>query len=334
MENESTADVLIIGAGIAGLMAARVLEDAGVRVMLIDKGRSVGGRLATRRVGDGLADHGAQFFTARTDTFQAAVDSWIKDKLVYEWSRGFSDGSLMQPDSDGHPRYACNGGMNALAQHLASELKSEIRTDLRIATVTGDEDGWILQDQDGNLMSSHGLIMTAPVPQSLELLDEGATRLEEADFAALARITYAECLTGIFLIDGRVTLPQPGAVQRRNSNIQWIGDNRQKGISQETVITVQAGEQYSRQMWSAPDARVLNALKTDLSIFMDKRAEIKDAQLKRWRYSRPLVTHPDRCLLAEFPSALAFAGDAFGGPRVEGAYLSGLAAGAALRDAL
>ncbi len=40
---EQTTDVLIIGAGMAGLIAAAELQRAGRRVL--DKGRGVGGRL-------------------------------------------------------------------------------------------------------------------------------------------------------------------------------------------------------------------------------------------------------------------------------------------------
>ncbi len=54
---------VIIGAGVSGLIAARTLQASGVRVKVLDKGRGVGGRLATRRSGVGVFDHGAQFFT-------------------------------------------------------------------------------------------------------------------------------------------------------------------------------------------------------------------------------------------------------------------------------
>ena len=66
--------VVIVGAGIAGLVAARELAASGVDVRVVDKGRSVGGRLATRRIGDARLDHGAQFFTVRTPAFRARVD--------------------------------------------------------------------------------------------------------------------------------------------------------------------------------------------------------------------------------------------------------------------
>jgi len=67
--------VVIVGAGISGLVAARELAAHDVDVTVVDKGRSVGGRLATRRIGDARLDHGAQFFTVRTPAFQACVDA-------------------------------------------------------------------------------------------------------------------------------------------------------------------------------------------------------------------------------------------------------------------
>src|SRR5689334_15592868 len=104
---------VVVGAGLAGLMAGRTLADAGHDVVLLDKGRSPGGRLATRRVGHARLDHGAQFFTVRSDRFAASVDAWERNGWVHEWCRGFST------PADGYPRYAAAGGMNALAKHLA-----------------------------------------------------------------------------------------------------------------------------------------------------------------------------------------------------------------------
>ncbi|MCZ2097620.1 MAG: FAD-dependent oxidoreductase [Anaerolineae bacterium] len=121
MTQAIATDVLVVGAGLAGLMAARTLVEQGARVIVVDKGRSVGGRLATRRIDGGVADHGAQFFTVRDPAFGAFVERWITEGLVFEWSRGWSDGSL-SVTRDGHPRYAVRGGMNALAKHLAKGL--------------------------------------------------------------------------------------------------------------------------------------------------------------------------------------------------------------------
>jgi renalase len=326
-ENPVNADVLIVGAGMAGLMAANMLTASGLHVIVLDKGRSVGGRLATRRIGPGVADHGAQFFTARDPEFQKWVDQWLAEDLIFEWSRGFSDGSLQTQAVTGHPRYAVRGGMNALGKRLARDLKQHIDVNVRIVTATCDPHGWILQDEFGGLYTSKVLLMTPPVPQSLVILDEGATQLDAEDHDTLAAIEYLPCLAGMFWVEGLLRLPPPGAVQRRTGNILWIGDNQVKGISPDAcIVTVQAGEQYSVQMWSAPDERILSAMRTSLSLYMDEGSVIREAQLKRWRYSRPMTVHPERCFVAKNDPLLVFAGDAFGGPRVEGAVLSGMAA--------
>jgi renalase len=319
------ADILIVGAGISGLMAGRALEGRGLRVALLDKGRSVGGRLATRRIGPGRADHGAQFFTVRTPEFQAWVDQWVDEGLVYRWSTGWSDGSLSSVKPDGHPRYAVRRGMNALAKRLAQGL--DIRVDVRLVAVAPTEKGWLARDDNGEVYTGRALLLTPPVPQALALLEAGGVQLSSTDRAALERIAYVPCVAGLFWVEGAVDLPEPGALQQPGAPISWIADNQRKGISPEaTLITVHAGAEYSRQLWDAPEGEALAALQEGLGAFMDPSARIREAQVKRWRYAQPTILHPERYLLATGLPTLAFAGDAFGWPRVEGAALSGMAA--------
>jgi predicted NAD/FAD-dependent oxidoreductase len=59
------------------------------------------------------------------------------------------------------------------------------------------------------------------------------------------------------------------------------------------------------------------------------RANIVESQVKRWRFATPATIWPDRCWHTE---RLVLAGDAFGGPKVEGAALSGLAAAKVLSE--
>lgn len=331
-ESHVSTDVMIVGAGIAGLMAAQVLTEQGIECIVLEKAAQVGGRLATQKLGSGLADSGAQFFTVRDSAFQAWVDQWIEAELVYVWSHGWSDASLSEPTYDGHPRYAVRGGMHALTQHIAKDLPN-IRTKTEMATATHDEQGWVFQDQDGGIYASKALLLTSPVPQSLYLLDQGATTLHSDDFKLLSKIEYAPSLTGLFQIDGVIRIPTPGAIQRKKSQISWIADNKQKGISSNaTVITIQASDQYSAQMWGSDNERILKALRTELELYMDDGTTIREAQLKRWQYAVPKHIHPERYMVAKDNLALIFAGDAFGGPRIEGAALSGLDAGQRIRD--
>lgn len=328
------ADVLVVGAGITGLMAANLLQKSGLSVIVLDKSASVGGRLETRSIGPGRADLGAQFFTARTPDFRNWVEQWEHEKLVYTWSIGWSDGSLQKPGGDGHPRYAVYGGMKALAKHLAQDLDS-VRLNIEILTLTATHDSWLIQDADGNILSGKALVMTPPVPIALELLRSGATPLSKDNQEALEQVQYAPCLCGVFWVEGTMHLPEPGAVQRHNAPISWIADNQRKGISREaTVLTVHASPEYSEQLWLVSDDDVLGAMRPAFKPYMDAEARIREAQVERWRYSIPTVTHPERCLLADGLPPLVFAGDAFGGPRVEGAALSGVAAGKLLLSKL
>ena len=67
------SQIIVLGAGVAGLTAALELTEAGHRVVVVDKGRGIGGRLATRRIGAAILDHGAQFFTTRGRPFTNLV---------------------------------------------------------------------------------------------------------------------------------------------------------------------------------------------------------------------------------------------------------------------
>jgi predicted NAD/FAD-dependent oxidoreductase len=292
----------------------------------------VGGRLSTRRIGPGLADHGAQFFTVRDPEFDALAQRWLADGIVYEWARGWNDGSLAVT-RDGHPRYAVRGGFNALAKRLAEGLTTRIN--IRVTTVRQNGDGWQAQDELGNMYSGRALLLTAPVPQSLALIDAGSVALSPEDRGSLEQIEYAPSLTGMFWIEGWEGLPPPGAIQRPQAHLSWIADNRRKGISpQALILTVQANGTYSSELWELADNRILAAFKTDLLPFVHGSAKYVEAQLKRWRYAQATILHPERVLLANGLPPLAFAGDAFKEGRVEGAVLSGLHAGRALAERL
>ena len=325
-------DVLIVGAGMTGLMAARTLLERGYSTRLIDKGRSVGGRMATRRVGErGLADHGAQFFTVRTQRLQRHVDRWIADGLVYIWGTGWSDGSVKPTVSDGHPRYVARGGMNKLAKLLARDL--DVVTDRLITRVTAGDDGWSLLDSDGERYDGRALLMTPPMPETLALLSASAISLHPEDADQLRRIHFGSCLCGIHIVAGGIELPAPGAMQNFQSDIYWVADNHAKGISDARIITSHANAKFSRRNWDASEQDIILELESSLAPYMKSDGRVVSTQLKKWRYSVPLTTFPHDHLLSRGLPRLAFAGDAFGGRgRVEGAYLSGIAAGEAIAD--
>ena len=121
----------MVGAGMAGLTAAHRLSGV-TEVVILDKGRGVGGRLATRRIGDATIDHGAQFITTHTSEFAELVERLVGEHVVAPWFRG-RVGPDGVNDSDGHTRFRGSVSMNAIAKSLAIGL--DVRTASQVAAL-------------------------------------------------------------------------------------------------------------------------------------------------------------------------------------------------------
>lgn len=320
---------LIIGAGLSGLVAAKTLSEAGRSVLVVDKGRSVGGRLATRRMEGALLDHGAQFFTTRSAEFTAAVAEWTAAGVTTEWCRGFGP-------EDGYPRYVTNGGMNQLAKHLASQLDSDlvtVVTKVRAQALLQTEDGWGVSYESGarDVDVTRSVIATAPVPQTIDLLIDGATRLDGVTFDELRAITYHGVVGLLTLVDQAPVLGPAGALQQpENSDFTFVADNQAKGISQQPAVTFHVAHALSAALFEQSDDAIAEALLPKAQAVLGSTT-ITAHQVKKWRYAGPVTPYPERCLtVATTPGPLVLAGDAFGSSKVEGAFLSGLAAAEAI----
>src|SRR5690606_26831116 len=250
-------DVVVVGAGIAGLLAARQLQARGLEVVVLERQEQPGGRMATEDIGTGRADTGAQFFSVRDERFAALAREWLDTGLIFEWSRGWLDASAEGGEPDGVPRYAVRGGRQALVERLAGGL--DVRTGLPVPAVGPAGDGCQV-GSGGPMFAARGLVLTPPAVESLALLDAGATPLSPADRAALERIEYAPCIAAMFWYDGEASLPAPGALQNPGERVSWMADNRAKGISESTVLTVHATPEASRELWERPDHEVIPAL--------------------------------------------------------------------------
>ena len=319
----TSADVLVVGAGISGLVAARALAPTR-SVIVVDKGRGLGGRLATRRIGDAVFDHGAQFFTADGPEFADLVASWISAGVAETWFDRLPDSGAGQLGT--HMRYRGVPAMTALAKALADGL--DIRTATTVTSITVVDGQWQATFGSGGAVMASAVVLSSPVPQSLALLDAGAVALAAADSSALGRVDYDPCLAVLAPLHGPSGLAAPGAKRFDGPGLAWVADNQLKGISPVPAVTLHASAEFSRVHWDEPDATIIDALLAEAELASE--AVAGETQVMRWRYAKPSVIHDHPCLLAADLPPLVFAGDGFGGPRVEGAALSGWAAATAL----
>ena len=295
-------------------MAAQSLIKNGHDVVVVDKGRSPGGRLATRRIDDATLDHGAQFFTVRDSVFKSHVEKWIELGLVTEWCRGFN--STAQ-NNDGFPRYRGVRGMTDIAQHLAQGLDVRCNT-LAFSIARGAASKWQLKIDDGSVLDADAIIVTCPLPQAYALLVTADIELPES----MLRTEYDRTICLLAVLDTPSVVTKPGGLQNPDETFSFIADNAIKGISSATALTLHANPQFSLEHWDTSTDDVQRDLLERAKPWIGD-ATVITSQIKKWRFATPLTIWPERYWANEM---IVLAGDAFGGPKIEGAALSGLSA--------
>lgn len=305
-------DVVIIGAGISGLICATELQQAGYLVQLIDKGRGFGGRMATRRMSGARLDHGAQYFTAQDGRFQKYVDQWVAAGVIRTWFR--------KPSSALHPRYAGLHGMTDVPKYLARSL--DVHTEQEASRLYREKDSWIIETKNEERYCGHHLIITAPLPQAMNLLRSNGISLGYEVDRSLDRVDYEKGLAALAILDGPSGLPASGGIKLNNSALSWMADNQMKGISPSVpAITLHATASFAAKHWSTNDAERGRLMLEAADPFL--KGSVVDLAFHRWRYTTPIDPLPETYFM-DIELNLSLAGDAFGGPRIEGAALSGM----------
>ncbi len=341
----ATLDAVIIGAGIAGLTAARELVAAGRSAVVLDKGRGIGGRMATRRLGSAVCDHGAQFFTVRAPAFGGMVAEAHAAGVVVEWCRGFArEGSLGDGRSEGHARWRGVRGMTDLPKQLSALLaqaagdRFTVRTTAKATAVAVDGQRVVVTLEDGETIQAAGGIVTAPVPQAIDLLAAGGlaaggdARAEPGAWESLATVTYDPCFALMLVLDKPSRVLPPGGIQFDGASgepLSWIADNQLKGISPTPALTIHASGSFSREHFETP-ADEVTAMLIDHArpwIDGDPATAVIEKSLQRWKFALPTTVLPEPMVAVSNAPPLVCCGDAFSGPRVEGAASSGQAAG-------
>jgi predicted NAD/FAD-dependent oxidoreductase len=294
------SDIAIIGAGMAGLTAARHLSAAGHAVTLFDKGSKPGGRLATRRGKNFIFNHGCQFFAPRDRGFAAFMD----DMGARHW-----------PEAGQH-RFAGVPDMASLAEAAASGLTVHLAT--RVEGFHRAGDAWELSLPENLKMRFATLVLAIPAAQAAALLAGAAHPFADA----LAPVHLAPCWA--VMLGFGAEIAGPDTLRPETGPLAWIArENSRPGQAPgPTAYTLHATPGWSTaHLDDAPDS-VIAALTAAFAALTGITAPPNHAAAHRWRYAladRPL----GRPCLWDPAIRLGLAGDWCLDGKLEAAYLSG-----------
>lgn len=295
---------IIIGAGIAGLSAAKVLVEKGHDVTILDKGRGVGGRMSTRTIENAKADHGAQYFSVKSAEFQALISSLQTENIAKEWH-------LAQRQN---VRYIGAKGMNTIPKKMATDLT--IRLNEKVVLIAEKQ----IKTESGNTYDFDKLIITIPIPQVIDLFETSEISFSEKDKTVIDSIEYDPCVAVMAVLKQATEIPSGGIILE-NQSVSWIADNFQKGITEIPTATIHASAEFSKKHLEDNLQEVAQEMLSSVNQWINPE-NIVSTQVHRWRYSLACQRYEQPFYQIENQN-IYLGGDGFGIGNVEGAFLSG-----------
>lgn len=340
--------VAVIGAGLAGLRCARTLAEAGASVVVFDKSRGVGGRMATRRLSgtdaegqpwQAEADHGVPSFAARGSAFAQAVHEGVARGWLLPWQPRLAPSSApFEPDE---PQWVATPSMKAWCQALADGL--DVRLQLQVDALLRTDAGWAVH-AGGSLVAQgfDHVVLALPPAQAAALLrplqPDWAVRL--AAWPLQPTWTWLGVSSGMgATLDWEVMLPpvlggdaahSPIARIDRHSGRPW-----RRMASRHEVWTAHATPAWTAAHLEAAPEAVEPLLREALEQAVGHPLRWHGHWAHRWRYAQSTAPAPldGPCWWAP-GLGLGVCGDALGGGGVEGAWTSGQALATLLNAAV
>ena len=270
-------DIIIIGAGLTGLVLAKKLKQSGKECLIVEKSRGLGGRVATRRMDEMGLDHGAAFLS------QISHDSELK--------------SFTAPQG-----FYIKKGMNNLAKELSKDL--EILKEQKIHKITKVSEGWLLVAENETQFQCQKLILTAPLPQAMELLKQNSLAPDSSH--PVHGIHYSKAI--ILLATLNELKPEMQSLDFETHHFLLM---KERDLHPNGLV-MHLSEHFSEEFFEQTDEEILSEVMKILKRSPFLKNDIQKFELKKWRYSRATSTYPAPYL--EISPDLYLAGDAFAGP--------------------
>lgn len=312
-------DIAIIGAGLSGLTAANILKND-CNITVFEKARGASGRISTRRADQFSFDHGAQYFTARTEAFKSFISPFIDEGVIQRWNAkhcNINGHNVISRQSwaDGEPRYVGVPSMNAIGRYLAKDIEISLST--RVCRLKREEKWQVLGEDGEELGEFDWIISTAPTPQTAELFPD--MYKFQADLSAVQMLP---CFAVMLGFDGEIDLGFDAA-HIENSDLSWISNNASKPErSPQSTIMIHSSYQFAQANLETNTAMVMEGLIEEASKVVGiNLAQSSFKTIHRWLYAN----NASRCegpLMLDTVLKLGACGDWNMGGRVEGAFVS------------
>jgi predicted NAD/FAD-dependent oxidoreductase len=271
---------IIIGAGLTGLLIARDLKEKSKDCLILEKSKGLGGRIATRRIDDVGLDHGAAFLSD--------LEELKKSSNLHLLSSPF--GMYLE------------GSMNALPKALSKDLT--ILKEQKLQLISRSPRGWRLQTEEGMHFDCKNLILTAPVPQALELLAQNALAPDPQH--PIFQVKYSKAL--ILLV---ILKDLPNSLASTTFEDHPFLLMRERKLHPQGLV-VQCSAEFSQKYFDSSEEAILKDIFAMIKRSPFQQSEIEKFELKKWRYSLAISNYSAPFL--ELHPQLYLCGDGFGNP--------------------
>lgn len=328
----------IIGAGISGLTAGRILAKAGHEVTIFEKSSGFGGRMATRTAGKNSGskmDHGISMFSVESPEFNEFVTELQQKGIVKKWGQVISmyngENLIKQdPNPSDKPHYTAINGMNTIGKYLSRYVDVKLNTEVGGLTYIGknrtQKRPWMINFTSSKTFNADAVILALPARQAYGIL---STTIDETNTLKIVRvIDEIHYRPAYSLMVGYGDQPAPvwEGVKCKKSALDFISNETSKRENgQETSFVLHASESFTLKHQNSDEETVIREMLSEFAEIEGGWVSVPDwKQLHHWKYSRPrTVLNQPYLELEDRDSLLALTGDYFKGDTLEHAYRSG-----------
>ncbi len=333
----------IIGAGLSGLTAGRILAKAGHEVIVYEKSKGYGGRMSTRRRNGAAAvklDHGAPYLTGTSPEFRTFIEELEAKGIVAGWTDTvscYTEGRILAEMPGREPRklYIAPEGMNSIGKYFSRWMDFYMSEKVGGITHIGGsrirKSPWMINSSSINVFEADAVIIATPAIQAYGLV---STAQDEFDIRKMITLIDDISYTSTISFMAGYGERNPAvwkAVVCDHPVLSWIcNESSKRDYSGDMNLVAHTTHRFAKEMIELDDLneagrRIMKALGAILGSWA-ARPEWHQSHL--WRYHLPKKSLDMQFIESEDDLApLALTGDYFQGRSMEAAYLSGLKLG-------